>query len=139
MQWDPDHSPAGGKLDRRAIQLGLSPQVQQTLFNTPNCLRGVADITDFVAVLRGRLVAGGGGAAVGPKRKGPDPGPGPDVGAGWRTDLSFRLPIERPYVVRNSKLARLIGVSPEWARGVVEPEPAPEAEAAAGAAAPAAL
>jgi hypothetical protein len=23
LQWDPDHSPTGGKLDRKAIQLGL--------------------------------------------------------------------------------------------------------------------
>eukprot|EP00035_Acanthoeca_spectabilis_P023978 m.451830 g.451830 ORF g.451830 m.451830 type:complete len:327 (+) comp20218_c0_seq1:151-1131(+) len=109
MQWDPDHSPAGGKLERRAIQLGLSPHVQATIFNTPHGIRRIDDITDYVAAQRERLVAGGGGAGVGEKRKGPVPAAKEE--AKWQSDGDFMLPTERPYVVKSEALARLICVT----------------------------
>eukprot|EP00037_Helgoeca_nana_P003214 m.38818 g.38818 ORF g.38818 m.38818 type:complete len:315 (+) comp13513_c0_seq1:190-1134(+) len=114
MQWDPDHSPCGGKLERRAIQLGLSPHVQQTLFNTEHCIRRIDDITEFVSEQRARLIAGGGGAGVGEKRKGN--AERQDTSAtecSWRVDMEFVLPTERPYVVRNVELASMVCVTGE--------------------------
>jgi hypothetical protein len=114
MQWDPDHSPCGGKLERRAIQLGLSPHVQQTLFNTEHCIRRIDDITEFVSEQRARLIAGGGGAGVGEKTKGN--AERQDTSAtefSWRVDTEFVLPTERPYVVRNVELASMVCVTGE--------------------------
>ncbi len=46
LQWDPDHDPSGGKLDRRAIQIGMKgARLKQ--FNEAY-LKSVTDITDFV-------------------------------------------------------------------------------------------
>jgi len=49
-QWDPDHSPSGGKLNRRAIQLGLRGE-RLHAFATTEILE-VIDMTAFVAVQR---------------------------------------------------------------------------------------
>ena len=46
LQWDPDHSPAGGNLERRAIQLGIRGKILES-FNE-HWILGIEDITDFV-------------------------------------------------------------------------------------------
>lgn len=46
LQWDPDHNPMGGKLERRAIQLGLRGE---TLRNySRDWIINIEDITEFV-------------------------------------------------------------------------------------------
>jgi hypothetical protein len=50
LQWDPDHDPCGGKLARRAIQLGLRGEVLEA-FSKRELLE-VIDITEFVAEQR---------------------------------------------------------------------------------------
>ncbi len=46
LQWDPDHDPHGGKLERRAIQLGLK---QQTLDSFNKAIVSVEDLSPHVA------------------------------------------------------------------------------------------
>lgn len=46
LQWDPDHDPYGGKLARRAIQLGLKGAVLEKFGKQQ--LLAIEDITDFV-------------------------------------------------------------------------------------------
>ena len=46
LQWDPDHRPAGGPLERRAIQLGLRGDVLARYGK--DWLFGIEDISDFV-------------------------------------------------------------------------------------------
>jgi hypothetical protein len=46
LQWDPDHSPYGGKLTRRALQLGLKNDTLEQ-FGKHQVTR-IEDITDFV-------------------------------------------------------------------------------------------
>jgi hypothetical protein len=46
LQWDPDHSPYGGKLTRRALQLGLKNNILRH-FGQHQVTR-IEDITDFV-------------------------------------------------------------------------------------------
>ena len=55
LQWDPDHSPAGGNLERRAIQLGIRGKILES-FNE-HWILGIEDITDFVR-LQYQLVLG---------------------------------------------------------------------------------
>ena len=50
LQWDPDHSPAGGKLERRAIQLGLRGEMLEA-FGMRELVE-VIDLSDFVAAQR---------------------------------------------------------------------------------------
>ncbi|RYX83201.1 DUF4291 domain-containing protein [bacterium] len=45
LQWDPDHSPRGGALARRAVQLGLRGSILRRFATTPI---SIDDITDFV-------------------------------------------------------------------------------------------
>jgi hypothetical protein len=47
LQWDPDHSPGGGKLERRAIQLGLQGEVIAKYAR--DWIMSIEDISDFVA------------------------------------------------------------------------------------------
>jgi hypothetical protein len=47
LQWDPDHDPAGTKLERRAIQLGLRGSVLEAF--AKHELLEVIDLTGFVA------------------------------------------------------------------------------------------
>lgn len=82
LQWDPDHGPGGGKVERRAIQLGLRGAFTQR-FADEWCL-GIEDATPFVReqhrhVLAGRLEA-------------------------------FRLPIERVYPVGDPAVAAKLGL-----------------------------
>ncbi|MGI4875689.1 MAG: DUF4291 domain-containing protein [Janthinobacterium lividum] len=46
LQWDPDHSPYGGKLTRRAMQLGLKGEVLEKFGKQQITL--IEDVTDFV-------------------------------------------------------------------------------------------
>ncbi|SEW39408.1 protein of unknown function [Chitinophaga sp. YR573] len=46
LQWDPDHDPAGNKLTRRAIQLGLKGKMLEQFGK--HQLNLIEDITDFV-------------------------------------------------------------------------------------------
>lgn len=46
LQWDPDHDPYGGKLERRAIQLGLKGNILRSYGTT--WVERIEDITDFV-------------------------------------------------------------------------------------------
>jgi len=48
LQWDPDHTPDGSKLERRAIQLGLSGEVAEK-YASGEWFMDVMDISDFVA------------------------------------------------------------------------------------------
>lgn len=50
LQWDPDHNPDGGKLERRAIQLGLRGEALEH-FGKEQLLE-VLDLSDFVAEQR---------------------------------------------------------------------------------------
>jgi hypothetical protein len=57
LQWDPDHHPAGAKLERRAIQLGLRGEVLEA-FGQRELLE-VIDLSAFVAEQRERLSGSG--------------------------------------------------------------------------------
>lgn len=46
LQWDPDHDPAGNKLERKAIQIGMKGAVLKKFCT--EWITGVEDITDFV-------------------------------------------------------------------------------------------
>jgi hypothetical protein len=50
LQWDPDHSPAGEKLERRAIQLGLKGEM--IIKYAREWIVNIEDISDFVAEQR---------------------------------------------------------------------------------------
>ena len=52
LQWDPDHSPSGGKLERRAIQLGLRGEALRLYGH--EWIVAIEDISDFVAEQRGK-------------------------------------------------------------------------------------
>jgi len=53
LQWDPDQSPAGGKLERRALQLGLRGEALKH-FGEEQLLE-VLDLSEFVAEQRALL------------------------------------------------------------------------------------
>ena len=46
LQWDPDHSPTGGKLERKAIQLGLRGDM--LAFYAREWIISIEDISEFV-------------------------------------------------------------------------------------------
>jgi len=46
IQWDPDHSPYGGKLERRAIQIGMKGKTLEAYGKEE--INKIIDITDFV-------------------------------------------------------------------------------------------
>lgn len=46
LQWDPDHGPTGGKLERRALQLGLRGATLRAYATTE--VREIIDMTPFV-------------------------------------------------------------------------------------------
>lgn len=54
LQWDPDYSPAGNKLERRAIQLGLRNEV--TLKYSQEWIISIEDISEFVAQQRQHVI-----------------------------------------------------------------------------------
>lgn len=56
LQWDPDHDPLGGKLPRRAVQLGLRGRTLEAFARSE--LLEVIDMTAFVAEQRVHALAG---------------------------------------------------------------------------------
>ncbi len=50
LQWDPDHSPTGGRLERRAIQLGLHREA--AIKYSREWIVSIEDISEFVAEQR---------------------------------------------------------------------------------------
>lgn len=56
VQWDPDHGPKGGKLERRALQLGLKGETLQQF--ATDWIVAIEDITPFVLEQGARLNAG---------------------------------------------------------------------------------
>lgn len=56
LQWDPDHHPAGNKLERRAIQLGLRGEAIRKY--AQEWIIDIEDISDFVAEQRQHVVSG---------------------------------------------------------------------------------
>ncbi len=83
LQWDPDYNPADGRLERRAIQIGLRGK-SALYFATGGWIVHIEDITDFVRGQRG-------------KRNPP------------YSDLL--LPRERVYPVSDSETAHRIGLT----------------------------
>jgi hypothetical protein len=67
LQWDPDHSPSGAKLERRAIQLGLRGEVLEAFGRRE--LVEVSDVSEFVAEQRARLSSGGVSGLVTPRER----------------------------------------------------------------------
>ncbi len=67
LQWDPDHNPAGAKLERRAIQLGLRGEVLEA-FGRRELLE-VIDLTEFVAEQRECLASRGVAELVTPRER----------------------------------------------------------------------
>jgi hypothetical protein len=57
LQWDPDHDPAGGKRERRAIQLGLAGDVLREY--AQNWIVKIEDISGFVAEQRANAESNG--------------------------------------------------------------------------------
>ena len=55
LQWDPDHSPSGGKLERRAIQLGLRGSVLAKYAR--EWIVSITNITDFVESQRENAIS----------------------------------------------------------------------------------
>lgn len=55
LQWDPDRSPAGGKLERRAIQLGLRGEA--IVKYSREWIVSIEDISKFVAEQRQQAIA----------------------------------------------------------------------------------
>ncbi|WP_231663973.1 DUF4291 family protein [Pseudanabaena sp. 'Roaring Creek'] len=55
LQWDPDHSPTGEKLQRRAIQLGLQGEV--AIKYSREWIVNIEDISEFVAEQRQHVIA----------------------------------------------------------------------------------
>jgi len=56
LQWDPDHHPAGNKLERRAIQLGLRGEAIRQY--AQEWIISIEDISDFVAEQRQSVITG---------------------------------------------------------------------------------
>jgi hypothetical protein len=55
LQWDPDHDPSGGKLERRAIQLGVQGQV--ALKYSREWIISIEDISEFVSEQRQHVIS----------------------------------------------------------------------------------
>jgi hypothetical protein len=56
VQWDPDHNPKGGKLERRALQLGLKGETLRQF--ATDWIIAIEDITPFVLEGFSKLKAG---------------------------------------------------------------------------------
>jgi hypothetical protein len=67
LQWDPDHDPAGGKHERRAIQLGLDGDVLCEYARS--WIVRIEDISGFVAEQRAHAVSDGFSNLVTPREE----------------------------------------------------------------------
>jgi Domain of unknown function (DUF4291) len=56
LQWDPDHTPSGSRVDRRAIQLGL--QGEAALKYSHEWIVSIENISEFVAEQRQHVISG---------------------------------------------------------------------------------
>ena len=56
LQWDPDHDPAGAKLERRALQLGLRGRALRRF--ATEWIVGIEDVSEFVAEQRAHALSG---------------------------------------------------------------------------------
>lgn len=83
LQWDPDHSPYGGRLTRRAMQLGLKNDALEQFGK--HQVKRIEDITDFVHQQK--------------------------VHVDNRQLELLQVPQERVYAVKNAALAQKIGLS----------------------------
>lgn len=83
LQWDPDHGPSGGKLERRAIQLGLRGSVLAAFARRE--LLEVIDMSEFVA--------------------------GQRTNAGSPPFASLRTPVERVYVPADPAIAERLSLA----------------------------
>jgi hypothetical protein len=83
LQWDPDHDPAGAKLERRAIQLGLRSEVLEAFARRE--LLEVIDMTEFVAEQRPH--------------------------AGFSEFANLRTPIESVYVPADPSVRKHLGLA----------------------------
>jgi hypothetical protein len=90
LQWDPDHSPSGAKLERRAIQIGLRGEVLEA-FGRRELLE-VIDLSPFVAEQRSQLNS-----------------------VGWS---ALQTPRERVYRPDDPSLAARLRLNPERGPGV---------------------
>jgi len=88
IQWDPDRSPSGGRLTRRAIQLGLRKHVEEAYAR--DWIVRIEDISDFVHEQHEHVL-----------RRGPDK-------SKWYRDMV--TPSERVYPVEDKEVARRIGI-----------------------------
>jgi hypothetical protein len=83
LQWDPDHSPYGGKLTRRALQLGLKNATLEQFGK--HQVKRIEDITEFVQQQK--------------------------VHVDNRQLEQLQVPQERVYKLSNSGLAQKVGIS----------------------------
>ncbi len=84
LQWDPDHSPHGGKLARRALQLGLKDTtLEQFGRHQVTCIE---DVTDFVQQQKAHVDN--------------------------RQLEQLYIPQERVYTVADATLAHKVGITP---------------------------
>jgi hypothetical protein len=56
LQWDPDHDPAGARVERRALQLGLRGEFLARYAG--EWIAGIEDVTGFVAAQRVHALSG---------------------------------------------------------------------------------
>jgi Domain of unknown function (DUF4291) len=83
LQWDPDHSPTGGKLSRRAIQLGL--QGETAIKYSQELIISIEDISEFVEEQRQYVIT--------------------------QNYDSLLTPSEKPYLVSDSEIAQKLQLS----------------------------
>ncbi|UQN08762.1 DUF4291 domain-containing protein [Deinococcus sp. QL22] len=88
LQWDPDHDPAGQRVARRAVQLGLRGHTLQLLNN--EWLVAVTDISDFVTVQRQHI----------------------------GTLEHLQIPLERPFQPKDERTAAWLGMDTAAAGGI---------------------
>lgn len=82
LQWDPDHSPSGEKLERRAIQLGLRGAVLRDYGK-----REIVEVIDMTAFVNGERERASGSQRA-----------------------HLVIPIERPYLPSDKEVAERLGL-----------------------------
>lgn len=67
LQWDPDHTPSGGKCERRAVQLGLRGDTLEAYGK--NEIVEIIDVSEFVAHQRELVGNGNSGTLLAPSEQ----------------------------------------------------------------------